>query len=156
MVFSALFTNFEIMGFASKSKIYFFQEVPVSLRNRTLLKQAITKLVKQNGRELESLNFVFCDDERVLDINKQFLQHDYYTDIISFELSKKSEPLQGEIYISVDRVRENARDLGQSFTRELHRVIIHGVLHFLGYKDKTTAEAARMRKAEEDFLRSYL
>ncbi len=144
------------MGFASKSKIYFFQEVPVSLRNRTLLKQAITKLVKQNGRELESLNFVFCDDERVLDINKQFLQHDYYTDIISFELSKKSEPLQGEIYISVDRVRENARDLGQSFTRELHRVIIHGVLHFLGYKDKTSAEAARMRKAEEDFLRSYL
>lgn len=144
------------MGFASKSKIYFFQEVPVSLRNRTLLKQAIAKLVKQSGRELESLNFVFCDDERVLDINKQFLQHDYYTDIISFELSEKSEPLQGEIYISVDRVRENARDLGQSFTRELHRVIIHGVLHFLGYKDKTSAEAARMRKAEEDFLSSYL
>src|SRR5690606_32562044 len=102
MVFSALFTNFEIMGFASKSKIYFFQEVPVSLRNRNLLKQAITKLVKQSGRELESLNFVFCNDERVLDINKQFLQHDYYTDIISFELSRKSEPLQGEIYISVD------------------------------------------------------
>jgi rRNA maturation RNase YbeY len=156
MVFSALFTNFEIMGFVSKSKIYFFQEVPVSLRNRTLLKQAITKLVKQSGRELESLNFVFCDDERVLDINKQFLQHDYYTDIISFELSKKSEPLLGEIYISVDRVRENARNLGQSFTRELHRVIIHGVLHFLGYKDKTSAESARMRKAEEDFLSSYL
>jgi rRNA maturation RNase YbeY len=105
---------------------------------------------------LESLNFVFCDDERVLDINKQFLQHDYYTDIISFELSKKSEPLLGEIYISVDRVRENARNLGQSFTRELHRVIIHGVLHFLGYKDKTSAESARMRKAEEDFLSSYL
>ena len=156
MVFSALFTNFEIMGFASKSKIYFFHEVPLSLRNRTLLKQAITQLLKQYGRDLESLNFVFCNDERVLEINKQFLQHDYYTDIISFELSRKSEPLQGEVYISVDRVRDNAQNLGQSFNRELHRVIIHGVLHFLGYKDKTTAEAARMRKAEEDFLSSYL
>ena len=144
------------MGFASKSKIYFFYEVPVSLRNRTLLKQAITQLLKKYGRDLESLNFVFCNDERVLEINKQFLQHDYYTDIISFELSRKSEPLQGEVYISVDRVRDNAQNLGQSFNRELHRVIIHGVLHFLGYKDKTTAEAARMRKAEEDFLSSYL
>lgn len=156
MVFCALFTNFEIMGSSTESKIYFFYEVPVSLRNRTRLKQAIGKLLKRYGRELESLNFVFCSDERVLEINKQYLQHNYFTDIISFELSNPRQPLQGEVYISVDRVRDNARQLGQSFTRELHRVIIHGVLHFCGFKDKLEAEAKRMRKAEDDFLDAYL
>ncbi len=156
MVLNALFTNFEIMNKHFNSPIHFFYELPVSLRQRTRLKQAIAKTLKSHGRPIESLNFVFCSDERILEINKQYLQHDYYTDIISFELSHPSQPLVGEIYISVDRVRDNAKQLKQSFTRELHRVIIHGVLHFCGFKDKTKKEQEEMRKAEEKFLKGYL
>lgn len=156
MVFCALFTNFEIMASATKSNIYFFYETPVSLRNRTKLKKAITQMLKKHNRETESLNFIFVTDKRLLEINQQYLQHDYYTDIISFELSIPSQPLVGEIYISIDRVKDNARQLKQTLTRELHRVIIHGVLHFCGYKDKSVAQAKKMREAEEQFLLRYL
>src|SRR5690606_3134829 len=149
MVLNALFTNFEIMSKHFNSPIHFFYELPVSLRERTRLKQAIAKTLKAHGRSIESLNFVFCTDKRILEINKQYLQHDYYTDIISFELSHPSQPLVVEIYISVDRVKDNARQLHQSFIRELHRVIIHSVLHFCGYKDKKPKEQEEMRKAED-------
>lgn len=144
------------MANASESGIHFFYEIPVSLRDRNRLKSALGKTLKKNGRNLESLNYIFCSDERLLEINRQYLQHDYYTDIISFELSQPGEPLIGEIYISVDRVRDNAKQHGQTFTRELHRVIIHGVLHFCGLKDKTAAQSKEMRAEEEQFLRSYL
>ena len=85
----------------------------------------------------------------------QFLKHDFYTDILSFPLSAKGEPLIGEIYISVDRVRDNAKNLGASFREELHRVIFHGILHFCGYKDKSPADIILMRSREDKCLKTY-
>lgn len=89
-------------------------------------------------------------------MNRDFLGHDFYTDIISFDLSGKNYPLRGEIYISIDRIRENARNLEVSFTSELHRVIFHGILHFCGYRDKKKYEITRMRAREEYYLKKYL
>jgi rRNA maturation RNase YbeY len=104
---------------------------------------------------LTSLQYVFCSDPYLLQINKDFLQHDFYTDIITFELS--ADPLgsgvEGEIYISIDRVRENAQELGVPIQQELLRVIFHGALHLCGFKDKTSAQEKQMRAKEEEYLR---
>ena len=98
---------------------------------------------------------MFCSDEYLLRINRDYLQHDYYTDIITFDLSEPGGPVQGEIYISVDRVRDNAKELAVSIQKELHRVIFHGVLHLCGYTDKTKQDQARMRALEEKYLDLY-
>lgn len=104
---------------------------------------------------LESLNIVFCSDDYLLDINRRHLKHDYYTDIITFNLSGESDPVEGEIYISVDRVRDNAIQSGQSFTNELHRVIFHGVLHLCGFRDKSARDKAEMTRQEDAALSRY-
>lgn len=143
------------MPAATKSNICFFFETPVSFRNRTQLKQEIERIFKRHGKRLSSLNFIFCTDQRLLEINRQYLQHDYYTDIITFELNAPGQPIEGEIYISVDRVRDNARQLSQPIYRELHRVIFHGVLHLSGFGDKTAAQEAEMRRQEDKCLKSY-
>jgi rRNA maturation RNase YbeY len=144
------------MSSSSKSKIYFFFKTPVSLRNRTSLKTFIHTIFKKEKRKLQSLNYVFCSDEDLLQINRQYLQHDFYTDIISFELSPKGSPVEGEIYISIDRVKDNARELHQPFYAELHRVIFHGALHLCGYKDKQKSEIKKMREMETNYLKKYL
>lgn len=104
---------------------------------------------------LGSLNFVFCSDEELLAINKSYLKHDYYTDIITFELSEKGKPVEGEVYISIDRVVDNANSLRESINKELHRVVFHGVLHLCGYSDKRQNEAVKMRAAENKYLSLY-
>src|SRR6202000_2206007 len=91
-------------------------------------------------------------DDYLREINRQYLDHDYYTDIITFDLSEKGQSINAEIYISVDRVRENARKFGSSLRQELHRVIFHGALHLCGYKDKTSAQEKEIRKMEEKYL----
>lgn len=140
----------------TKSKIYFFFKRPVNLRNRTKLKKFIEGVFRQEGRKLGSLNFVFCSDEELLGINKSYLKHDYYTDIITFELSEKGKPVEGEIYISIDRVMDNANSLGESMKTEFHRVIFHGVLHLCGYSDKSKTEAVKMKAAENKYLNQYM
>ena len=112
-------------------------------------------LFKKEKASLTSLNFIFCSDEYLLEINQQFLKHNFYTDIISFNLAANNEPVEGEIYISLDRVRENAGELNQSFKTELHRVIFHGALHLCGYMDKRPADILVMRKKEDEYLKSY-
>ena len=97
------------------------------------------------------ISYVFCDDEFLLSINKEFLSHDTFTDIISFDYSLDKE-VHGEIYISVERVRENAESFKSAFIDELHRVIIHGILHYCGYKDKTEAASTEMRRKEDEAL----
>ena len=126
-----------------------------TLRDRNALKAFILKLIEGEGKEVDTLNYIFCDDAYLLQINKEYLNHDTYTDIVTFELSEKGEPLVSDIYISVERVRANAESFETSFTRELHRVIFHGVLHLCGYKDKKKEEAAEMRRMEEDCLQLY-
>jgi rRNA maturation RNase YbeY len=130
--------------------------VPVSaLSQRTKLKAFIDFLCKTERKSIDEINFVFCSDDYLLTLNQQFLKHDTYTDIISFDYSEKPGPLIGEIYISVERVKDNAANLGSTFSQELHRVIFHGVLHLCGYKDKLKADRLLMRQKEDFYLREY-
>lgn len=98
-----------------------------------------------------ALSYIFCNDEKILEINRQYLQHDYYTDIITFDYSEQNE-ISGDIFISLDTVRTNAEKYQNRFLDELHRVIIHGVLHLCGLNDETKAEQTAMRKAENEAL----
>ncbi len=127
-----------------------------SLANRILLKSFIEKQLRKEGIAIEALQYVFCSDDYLLNINKQFLNHDYYTDIISFDLSEEKGVLIGDIYISVDRVKENAKTHGNKYLHELLRVIFHGALHFCGYKDKKPVDAKLMRSMEDKWLKAYL
>lgn len=131
-------------------------DATATLTNRVALKSFIEKRVKKEGLAIESLNYVFCSDKYLLQINKQFLNHNYYTDIISFDLSEEPGKLIGEVYISIDRVKDNAKTHGASNKEELLRVIFHGALHFCGYKDKKPADAKKMRQMEDTWLTAYL
>jgi probable rRNA maturation factor len=128
----------------------------ITLGNRVGLKAFLLKQMKKEGIVIECLQYVFCSDKYLLDINKQFLNHDYYTDIISFDLSEVKGQLIGDIYISVDRVKENAKTMKATQGDELLRVIFHGALHFCGYKDKKPADAKLMRSMEDKWLKAYL
>lgn len=127
-----------------------------SLGHRTELKAFLAKQIRKEGIVIESLQYVFCSDEYLLGINKQFLNHDYYTDIISFDLSEQKSQLIGDIYISIDRVKENAKTQGNVYMHELLRVIFHGALHFCGYKDKKPSDVKLMRAMEDKWLKAYL
>lgn len=133
---------------------FFFENKSVSLRDRTRLKAFIKTLFKREGKKLDSVNYIFCSDKRILEINRQFLNHDYYTDIITFDLSESAQ-ITAEIYISLDRVRDNAKTQATTLQSELHRVIFHGALHLCGYGDKTKAEVKVMRGKEESLLRGW-
>ena len=132
-------------------------EIKFTLKDKTVIKQWISSIINKKKRRVGDLNFVFCSDEFLLGMNKQYLNHDTYTDIITFDYSKedKNLPISGDIYISVDRVRENAAKFDVAFENELHRVIIHGTLHLLGYADKTKAAKEEMRKQENAALKSF-
>lgn len=127
-----------------------------TLTNKKKLKLFIGSLFSNYGKTLDSLDIIFCSDDYLLQINQQHLSHDYYTDIITFDLSiNKKAAIIGELYISVDRVKENAITNKQSFITELHRVIFHGTLHLLGFKDKSKADILVMRSKEEECLSKY-
>lgn len=139
--------------------IHFFEEdVQSRLKNKLALKKFIKGIVQQHLPEVMQINmtYIFCDDAYLLTINQQFLQHDTYTDIITFDLSEESSVLEAEIYISVERVSENAKKYDADYNRELHRVIFHGALHLAGFKDKKKEEAAQMRAMEEQCLVAYI
>jgi rRNA maturation RNase YbeY len=127
-----------------------------TLANRTALKAFIEKAIKKEGLHIETLQYIFCSDKYILGINKSYLQHDYYTDIISFDLSETRGKLIGEVYISIERVKDNAKTHKTSLKEELLRVIFHGALHFCGYKDKKPADIKKMRAQEDKWLKSYL
>ena len=134
---------------------FFSADRPVKLTNRRKLALFITDLFARQGKSFKSLSYIFCSDEYLLEINRQYLDHDDYTDIISFLLSDPGQAVEGEIYISEERVRENAAELKVSFNEELHRVIFHGALHLLGFKDKSPADKQKMTAAENDCLERY-
>ena len=127
-----------------------------TLAKRSVLKAFIEKAIKKEGLRIERLQYIFCSDKYLLGINKSYLQHDYYTDIISFDLSETKGKLIGEVYISIDRVKDNAKTHKTSLKEELLRVIFHGALHFCGYKDKKPADIKKMRAQEDKWLKSYL
>lgn len=135
----------------SEAPLGFHYEVPsFSLPDEAKTGQWIIDTLEVENTSLIGINIIFVDDEEILRINIEHLDHDYYTDIISFQYQPGLG--QGDIFISLDRVRENAASLEVEFNHELHRVIIHGILHFAGYGDKTTKEKSEMRRKEEDYL----
>ena len=138
-----------------KILVQFHFQTTCTLPDRGGLKKFILSIFKKEKKTLDDLNIIFCDDKYLLGLNRQFLHHDFYTDILSFPLSERNQPIVAEIYISVDRVRENARAAGSSVREELHRVIFHGVLHFCGYKDKSESDIKKMRLMEDKYLRAY-
>ena len=134
---------------------FYFNDTVITIPQRTRLKKHLTGIFKREERQLQSLTYIFCTDKYLFSINKKFLQHDDYTDIITFCLSDLHDPVVGEIYISVDRIRDNAKSLGISTNTELHRVVFHGALHLCGFNDKSRKDKKRMTQEEDKNLKIY-
>ena len=131
--------------------ILFNYETDFIFKEEQILKDWIMNVVQENGFEVGEINYVFCDDEYLHKLNIEFLKHDTLTDIISFD-NTLGKLLNGDIFISIDRINDNAKDFKVSFEEELHRVMIHGVLHYMGFKDKTDGDKKEMRNKENQAL----
>lgn len=132
--------------------IYFSSEnIHFDLKGKMRVKRWITDIIKAQGKKVGDISYLFCDDAYLIEVNRSYLNHDTYTDIITFDYVEDNL-ISGDIMISVERVKENAQLFSSTFDQELHRVIIHGILHLLGQGDKTAPEAAQMRKKEEAAL----
>ncbi|MHA6696719.1 rRNA maturation RNase YbeY [Chryseobacterium sp. A301] len=129
---------------------YFFEQIP-SMDIATSTTEWLTSLVEREGKKVGEISYIFCDDEYLLSINKTYLQHDYYTDIITFDYVKGSL-INADIFVSLPRVLENSKSLSTTYDQELHRVLAHGLLHLCGYKDKTEEQEAQMRAKENFYL----
>lgn len=134
--------------------ISFNSEIDFRLENEIQYANWISRVILSENKIEGDINYIFCDDDFILEINKQYLNHDYYTDIISFDYSVGNE-LHGDIFISIERVQENAEDYNVTFEEELKRVAIHGVLHYCGYKDKSEEEESIMRNKEDEKLKMF-
>lgn len=131
---------------------FFFEDTPELKLSTENYFSWIDSIVNNHNHTLTSLNYIFCSDEYILEINKEYLDHDYYTDIITFDNSDEDHLIEGDIFISIDRVKENAETNHTNFITELNRVIAHGLLHLLGFGDKTEEEKNEMRKNEDACL----
>jgi probable rRNA maturation factor len=134
-------------------QITFFEEdIQYKLKDKIKVRQWIKDTIAAEGYQLDELTYIFCSDAYLLQINQQYLDHDTYTDIITFDNSSAIKTVTGDIFISIDRIRENAAKFDQTVANELNRVIIHGVLHLLGYKDKSPADNKKMTQMEDKYL----
>ena len=131
---------------------FFTENVDFDLLRPIKTKKWIKNTSISEGYEIADLNYIFCDDDYLLEINKQYLDHDYFTDIITFDNSEEDNVIEGDIYISVDRVRENAATFHADFETEMRRVLIHGLLHLMGYDDSDEKLKAAMRAKEDQYL----
>jgi rRNA maturation RNase YbeY len=137
--------------------IQFFEEdISYKLKNKTLVRNWIKDTITAEGFKLKELTYVFCSDAYLLPMNQQYLDHNTYTDIITFDNSSAENDIVGDIFISIERVRENAAKFGITETNELHRVIIHGALHLLGYTDKSVVTKKKMTQKEDEYLAKRL
>lgn len=137
-------------------KVFFHNaDISFRLRDKKGLKEFIKFLFERENTSLQQLSYIFCSDDFLLNINQQHLQHDFYTDIITFDLSE-SDAINGEVYISIERVKDNAKNISTEFETEVLRVLFHGALHLCGYKDKTKAQQTSMRKKEDEYIELYL
>jgi len=136
---------------------FYEQEVAAKLKDKRKLSAFLDKLISKHLKNIKKiqLQYIFCDDSYLLAMNQQFLNHDTLTDIITFDMSEQADEVTGEIYISIDRVAENAKKFSVAYKDELHRVIFHGALHLCGFKDKKTADKEEMRKQEDKCLKEY-
>jgi len=135
------------------SNIHFFSEdLNYRLRNIKRIRQWILHTIEKEGEELDTINYIFTTDQYLHKINVDYLNHDTFTDIITFEYNAEEEPILSDIYISLDRCKENAKELNIPLTTEIHRILIHGVLHLLGYKDKNKKDKELMTSKEDYYL----
>ena len=134
---------------------FFFEETDEFDVNDLNVEKNIETVLANENRTLGEVNYIFCSDDYLLNINKQYLNHDYYTDVISFDYSEDGI-ISGDIFISVDTVKDNAKEYEVEFKKELARVMVHGVLHFIGYKDKTEEDAKLMRQKENQYLPLFI
>lgn len=137
----------------SRIPIHFFSEdISFTLKEKNNLRNWMKQAIITEGQKLKELNFVFCSDKYLLEINKQYLNHSTLTDIVTFDNSEDPGRIVGDIFISIERIMENAASFNVSFRDELHRVMIHGILHLLGYTDKTKSTKALMTSKEDEYL----
>ena len=131
---------------------YFYEDVYFQINNEKLLTEWVQRVIQEYSFELLEINYIFCSDDYLLEINKQHLNHDYYTDIITFDNSEEARQIEADIFISIDRVRENAEAQTLGMESELYRVMIHGILHLIGFGDKTPDDQKVMREKEDACL----
>ncbi len=131
---------------------FFTEDIKFTLKHKTVIRAWINATIVAEGYKLSELNFILCSDEYLLRINQDYLQHDDYTDVITFDNSEELKMIVGDIFISIDRIKENAANFSSTTLAELCRVIIHGTLHLLGYKDKTKAAKTLMTSKEDEYL----
>ena len=130
------------------------EDITFSLKEKLKHKAWLSEVAKQEGKKILELTYVFCSDEYLLQINQEYLNHDTLTDIVTFDNSEDPKKIEGDIFISIDRVKENGEKLGTSET-ELERVMVHGLLHLLGYKDKKKEDKAAMTEKEDFYIKQY-
>jgi probable rRNA maturation factor len=131
---------------------FFEEDITYKLKHKTEVRRWVTETINAEGYQLKELNYIFCSDGYLLQVNRQYLKHDTYTDIITFDNSATEKSIVGDIFISIERVRENAATFKVLETDELHRVIIHGALHLLGYGDKKPSDKKKMTEKEDLYL----
>lgn len=134
--------------------ISFNYELDFALENEQAYEDWLSEVITSENKTEGEINYIFCDDDYLLEINQQYLDHDTLTDIISFDYSIGND-LHGDIFISIDRVKENALDFKVSFEEELRRVLVHGVLHYCGYKDKSENDEKLMRQKEDEKMKMF-
>ena len=134
---------------------FFYEDVHEILNNPQQTIEWIERIVENEGKQITHINYIFCSDEYLHTINLKHLNHDFYTDVITFDLSNEARTIEADIFISIDRVEENSKSLKNHFDHELHRVMIHGVIHLLGYNDKSEEDKHVMRKKEDSCLTLY-
>jgi probable rRNA maturation factor len=132
--------------------IFSYADSNFNKASKTNLKNMALQVFANHNKQIATIRYIFCSDKYLLEINNQMLQHNYYTDIITFPLSEKDQPLEAEIYISIDRVVDNAQQFKTTFAQEIARVVAHGALHLCGYKDKTKLDIASMRLQESNSI----
>ena len=131
---------------------FFEEDISFKLKNKTQIRQWLKQTIRNEGFKLKELNYIFCSDAYLLQINQQYLNHDTYTDIVTFDNSEEEGKIISDIFISIERVSENALKFNVPQLTELHRVIVHGTLHLLGYKDKTAIDKKKMTEKEDYYL----
>jgi len=133
---------------------YFFEDIDELSLQQSEIEKNIEKLIETEGKILGDISYIFCSDDYLLEINKQYLNHDYYTDVITFDYCENGV-ISGDIFISVDTIKSNAQEYSVTFEKELQRVMIHGVLHLVGYKDKQDDDQKVMRSKEDEYLQLF-
>lgn len=138
------------------NSIYFYSaDTQINAKSKTGYKNLVKHVFASERYALKKLSIIFCSDDYLLGLNRDFLNHDFYTDILTFILSEIDEPVEGEIYISTDRIKENAKVFNVPYQNELLRVMIHGALHLCGYEDSSKAAKKSMREKENFYLKHY-